>query len=163
MKNERGKGNIAGLAALLVLAVFALCILLVLLTGGDAYQRLTQRDQSAYSRRTAAQYITTRVRQADGLGQVTVGDFGGADALILPESIDGEEFVTRVYCYDGSLRELFALAEDEFEPGDGEVLLPAEGLELSLDGRVLTVVITNEDGTEQELALYLRSGEGGAP
>lgn len=151
------------MAVLLLFGIFAVCVLFVLLTGADAYQRLVQRDQSAYSRRTVAQYITTRVRQADGLGQVSVGDFGGVDALMLTEEIDGLRFVTRVYCYDGNLCELFTLAEDAFEPGDGEGLLPAEKLELTLEDQILTAVITNADGTVEELILYLRSGEEAAP
>ncbi len=163
MKKKPGKGNITGLAALLLFGVFAVCILFVLLTGAGSYQRLVERDQSAYSRRTAAQYITTRIRQSDGAGRVTVGEFGGADALILTEKIDGVEFCTRIYCHDGVLRELFTLAEEEFEPRDGEELLPVQYLELELEGRLLTVVITNDDGTEQELALYLRSGGGVGP
>lgn len=159
MKRERRKGNIAGLSALLLFGVFAVCILFVLLTGAASYQRLVERDQSAYSRRTAAQYITTRVRQADGAGRITVGKFGGADALMLTEEIDGVSFCTRIYCYDGVLRELYALAEEEFEPLDGEELLPVQYLELELEGQLLTVVITNDDGSEQKLILYLRSGE----
>lgn len=163
MRKERGKGNIAGLAALLLFGVFAVCILFVLLTGADTYQRLAERDQSAYSQRTVAQYIATRVRQADGLDQVSVSDFGGLDALVLTEEIGGELYQTRVYCYGGTIRELFTLDVDGFAPEDGEKILPAEGLDLTLDGQVLTVVITNADGTVQELTLYLRSGEGVAP
>ena len=163
MRQERGKGNIAGLAVLLLFGVFAVCTVLVLLTGANAYRGLTQRDQSAYSRRTAAQYLTTRVRQADRVGQVTVGQFGGVDALLLTEEIDGIPFVTRVYYYDGAIRELFSFADETFEPEDGEEILPAQGLALELEGSWLTASIVNEDGTAQELTLYLRSGEGELP
>lgn len=164
MKNKGGKGNIGGLAALLVFGVFAVCILLVLLTGADAYGRLTQRDQSAYSHRTAAQYLATRVRQADVAGQkISVDDFGGRDGLLLLEEIDGVWLETRVYCYDGAIRELFAFAGESFAPEDGQEIMPAQGLELTLEGQVLTAAITNEDGTIQHLTLYLRSGEEGGP
>lgn len=159
MKQERGKGNTAGLAVLLLFGILAACILFVLLTGASSYQRLSERDQSAYSGRTAAQYLTTRIRQADSAGQLTVEDFGGHDALILTEEIGGALFCTRIYCYDGALRELFTPAEESFEPRDGETLLPVQHLELELEGRLLTAVITNDDGTQQRLALYLRSGE----
>ena len=162
MRQEWEKGKIAGLAALLLFGVFAVCVVLVLLTGADAYRGLTQRDQSAYSHRTAAQYLTTRVRQADRAGQITVGQFGGEDALLLQEEIDGIAFVTRVYYYDGAIRELFSFADETFEPRDGEEILPAQGLELKRDGQWLSVSIVNEDGTKQDLTLYLRSGEGAA-
>lgn len=163
MRQERGKGNIAGLAALLLFGVFAVCVVLVLLTGADAYRGLTQRDQSAYSHRTAAQYLTTRIRQADKSGQIAVGQFGGEDALLLEEEHDGILFVTRVYYYDGAIRELFSFADETFEPGDGEEILPAQGLEWNQSGPWLTASVINADGTEQTLTLYLRSGEGVRP
>ena len=163
MRQKRGKGNIAGLAALLLFGVFAVCVVLVLLTGADAYRGLTRRDQSVYSRRTVAQYLTTRVRQADRAGQIAAGQFGGGDALLLEEEIDGILFVTRVYYYDGAIRELFSFADETFEPRDGEEILPAQGLELALNGQVLTASIVNADGSVQELTLFLRSGEGELP
>lgn len=163
MRDERRKGNITGLAALLLFGVFAVCVVLVLLTGANAYHRLTERDQSAYSHRTVAQYLTTRVRQADRAGQIAVGQFGGEDALLLEEEIDGILFVTRIYYYDGAIRELFSFADETFEPRDGEEILPAQGLELKQDGQWLTASVVNEDGTVQDLTLYLRSGEGELP
>lgn len=78
-----------GLLALLLLLVFAVCVLSVLLTGADTYQTLTRRDQDSYDRRTAAQYLATRVRQADRADGVAVADFQGCDALELTETIDG--------------------------------------------------------------------------
>lgn len=163
MKKERGKGNIGGLAALLLFGVFALCLLVVLLTGADSYQRLAQRDQSAYSHRTVAQYLTARVRQGDAADTIEVSGFGDGDALLLKERIDGVDYETRVYCFEGALWELFAFAGEEFAPEDGERLLPLGGLELSLEGQRLTARIINDDGTVQILTLFLRSGEGVAP
>ncbi len=45
------------LLALLMLLVFAVCVLSVLLTGADTYQALTKRDQDSYDRRTAAHIL----------------------------------------------------------------------------------------------------------
>ena len=163
MNNVHRKGNMTGVAALLVFGIFAVCIVLVLLTGANAYRGLTQRDQSAYSRRTAAQYLTTRVRQADWLGQITVGEFGGEDALLVEEEIDGVLFLTRVYYHDGAIRELFAFADETFAPQDGEEILPARSLTVEQEGRWLKISVTGEDGTVTDLTLHLRSGEGVLP
>ena len=163
MKNGRGKGNIAGLAALLLFGVFALCILFVLLTGAETYQRLTERDQHAYSHRTAAQYLATRVRQADAADTVSVGKFGDGDALFITEEIDSVGYETCVYCHEGQLRELFTFSGEKFAPEDGEKLLPVQGMKLALEGPVLKAIITNEDGSVQELTLFLRSREEDLP
>ena len=75
MKEQTKKSHISGIMVLLLFAVFMVSVLLVLLTGADVYQRMAQRGQESYNQRTAAQYIATRVRQADQAGMVTVRDF----------------------------------------------------------------------------------------
>ena len=96
MKNEQKQSRITGLMALVVFGVFAVCILAVLLTGANVYQRLVHRGTQDYDRRTAAQYVTTRIRQADRAGSVTVEDFDGLDALALREIINGETYYREV-------------------------------------------------------------------
>mgnify|MGYP000003575306 FL=1 len=154
-----------GLLALLLLLVFAVCVLSVLLTGADTYQTLTRRDQDSYDRRTAAQYLATRVRQADRADGIAVADFQGCDALELTETIDGTPYITRVYCYDGYLRELFSAAEAQMTPADGEKVLEAQALTVEwMDGnggeQLLEMELTNADGTTQRVVLSVHSGKG---
>jgi len=163
MKHNGGKGNIAGLAALITFGVFAVCILLVLFTGAEAYRQMTRRDQRAFSDRTAVQYLTTRVRQADEAGRLSVEPFGDGDALVIREEFDGAFYETRIYCHGGFLCELFSLSGGGMAPEDGEQILEAERLSLELEGRLLWADITGSDGASHRLSLYLRSGEGGAP
>lgn len=150
------------LIVLLLFGVFAVCVLSVLLTGADAYQRLSARDRASYDRRTAGQYLTTRVRQADRLGDVAVEDFDGADALVFTEEIDGEVYRTMVYCHDGYLRELFAVEGGDFLPADGEKILEAQGLTLSMERQTILAELTDPAGEVRRLTLYLRSREGAA-
>lgn len=156
------KHHMEGLMVLLLFGVFAVCVLTVLLTGANVYRRITERDQAAYDRRTCVQYVATRVRQADCLDAVSVSEFGGQTALEIRESIDGVEYLTRVYYYDGYLRELFSAADVELEPEAGEEIMEAQGLELTLEDGLLTVTATDDQGTVSTLVLSLRSGEGAA-
>lgn len=162
MKNQVRNSKITDLMSLVVFGVFALCVLLVLLTGADVYRNLVDRGERAYESRTAAQYVATRVRQAD-TGGITVEDFGGQDALVLREQINGKTYLTRVYCYEGFIRELFTAESGNFSPRDGEKILEAEELTFALEQDLLTARIVLSDGRSQELTLYLRSGEGAAP
>ena len=157
MKMGERKRKTDLLLVLLLFGVFAVCILSVLLTGADAYRRLAERDGASYDSRTASQYLATRVRQADVAGAVEIEDFHGVDALVFTEEIKGELYKTRVYCRGGYLRELFATAGGEFLPEDGEKILEAEGLEIVLEGRVLTADLTDAEGKTQQVVLYLRS------
>lgn len=157
MRGKQIQHHIDALIALLLFGVFAVCVLAVLLTGADAYRRLTLRDQAAYERRACTQYIATKVRQADAEGSVAVTDIDGVPALALGQ--DGE-FVTYIYCHGGWLRELYIWCEEPPAPQDGQELVQAEGLDLSLDDGLLTVRVTQGSGKADTLLLSLRSGEG---
>jgi len=164
MKDERKTQSIGSLAALVLFAVFAVCVLAVLLTGAGTYRRLTERDQAAFDSRTAARYVTTRVRQADRAEGLSLRKIDSLDALVLTEEIDGEPYETWIYCYDGQLRELFVRGGTQVQPESGETILAMESLTVDWDdscaGRLL-VGIETENGRE-ELVLFLRSGEGAA-
>ncbi|MDO4530821.1 MAG: DUF4860 domain-containing protein [Bacillota bacterium] len=158
MKNEQKQQKISGFLALLLFGVFAVCILMVLLMGAGSYQRMTERDQKTYAERTAVQYLTTRVRQADASGGVSVEKLEGLDALVLSETLEDEVYETKLYCYEGWLMECYAAADSDLSPVDGERILEAQEMNLSMDGQMLQIELTLSDGTEEELTLQLRSG-----
>ena len=158
MKNEQKQLKMGSLLALMVFGVFAACLLFLLLTGADAYQKMRQRDTATYESRTAVQYMTTRVRQADRAESITAEMFDGLDALVLLEEIEGETYKTKLYCYDGWLTELYAAACSDLSPADGEKILELKGLELSLQDGFLRARLTLPDGREEDLSLQLRSG-----
>lgn len=160
MKRRTIQHHMDGLAALLLFGVFAVCVLLVLITGASAYRRLTDRDQDSYLRRTGVQYIAAHIRHADGVDVVRIEPFGGVDALVLAD--EGGEYLTRVYCYDGWLMELYCAADAGMEPQDGEKVLQASGLELAEKDGLLEAVLTSPKGDRDTLRLSLRSGEGAA-
>ena len=145
------KSLIPGLAAFLVLAVFAVGVLGTLLGGAGIYRRLTERDRASYDSRTCLQYIVTRVRQAPG--EVEIAAFGDGDALVIPDVIENKTYLTRVYCWDGWLMELFTEEDGLFSPEDGEKLLPAQGIALELDNGLLKVMLTDAAGDVHSLYL----------
>lgn len=166
MRNKPIKHHTDGLLVLLLFGIFAACVLLVLLLGADAYRGLTERDRSAYDRRTTAQYIATKVRQGDAAGSVEVSGFdgqAGGEVLLLREAIDGTEYITRVYYHDGYIRELFSDAGAALSPEDGEKILEVGGLTFgwTVSG-ALEAEITYAQGEADRIVLALRSGEEGA-
>lgn len=163
---QRRQHQMNGLLALLLFGVFAACILSVLLAGAGAYRRLTDRDSASYDARTAAQYLATRVRQADAAGQVFVASFdgdSGSDTLFLTEDIGGTRYDTRVYCHDGYIRELFSAAGETLAPEDGEPVLEAQALTFGWTNGLLTAELTAPGGSTEQVILALRSREEAAP
>lgn len=162
MKQQRLKqSHMEGLFALLLFGVFAACVLSVLLTGASAYRRLTTRDQQAYEQRTCTQYLATKVRQASSPQSISLSSFGAGDALILSQDIEGERYLTRIYCWDGWLRELFTSANGSFSPEDGEKVLPAQQLTLALEDDLLSITIIDQADHVSHLLLSIRGGEEG--
>ncbi len=147
----KGKtGDWTALATLLVFTLFAICLLLVLLTGAGVYRRLADRGDEGHVSQTAAQYITTRVHQGR---EPRVEDFEGCEALTFSEEYGGTPYLTRIYCWDGWLRELFSAQETSLSPADGEKILKLDRVDFSLENGVLTVIIQ-----EESLNLTLREG-----
>ena len=154
------KHNLTGVLVLLIFAVFMVSILLVLLSGADTVQRLTERDQRTYHQRTAVQYITTRIRQADRTGSICADNTRDPSTLILTELIDGNSYQTRVYCWDGYLRDMFCQAGAELPPEFGEEILPMNDFSVSCSNALVRAELTLPNGSKESLILSLRS-EGG--
>lgn len=148
---------------LVLFAVLAVCMILVLLTGTGVYKRLTVRGQESYETRTVPLYIATKVRQGDCAGGVATERNEGMDVLRLNDRIDGACYVTRIYCYEGYVREWFAAEAVAFDPAAGEKIAPAGSVSFSLDDGSLHVAVTQENGSVSEQVLTLRSvgGEAG--
>lgn len=156
------KRSMSGVLVLLVFAVFTVSVLLVLLSGADTVQKLTERDRRTYHHRTAVQYLTTKVRQSDYSGAVSVEQTDGISTLVLTEVIEGISYETRIYCYGGYLRELFCGKGAGLDAAFGEEILPMVDFQVSLDDGMISAVLCLPDGTEDRVQLQLRSLGGAA-
>lgn len=159
MKTDNKERSLSGLAALLVFAVFAVAILSVLLSGAQAYRRITERDRICYDSRTCVQYLATKIRQASGPDAVNIAPFGDGDALLITQRYGDSDYLTRVYCHNGWLMELFTVADGGFSPEDGEKILPLRDLTLDASGGLILIALENESGTTLNLKLSVRGGE----
>ena len=157
MKN---RGKTESLLALLLWGLFAVCILLVLLSGTEIYRGLTERSRTGYEERTAAQYLATRLRQGDAAHSIRVEDFGGTDALVLSQELEGIAYETRVYCSNGYLRELFSRVGTPCGPEDGEAVLPMESLNMTLADGLLEAEFRCSGSGIRRVTLALRSERG---
>ncbi len=159
MNNKPRKNHIDTLSALLLFLIFAVCILSVLLAGAGVYKRLTVRDSDAYRQRTCTQYIATKVRQCPSPDAISVTDFGDGDCLIFTEKIDGQEYMSMIYCYGGYLRELFADPLYIPSPEAGEKVIEASGLFISNADGLLHIYLSAGDGKYVQLDISVRGGE----
>ena len=165
MKQRNKSIDMSALAPLLLFALFACCVVLVLLFGADIYRGLAQRDRENYQQRTAVQYLTTRVRQSDCADMVFIGDFDRAvpdssgDTVFIREVLGDRTYYTRIYCHDGYLCELFAEEASGPAPEEGERILPAERIQISRDGDRLRFELVFADSETVDFWVTCRTGK----
>lgn len=156
--DRRGQA-VSTLFIMLLFLVFVLCALFTVLTGGKVYENISARMEDNYTGSVALQYIANKVRQGDEADGIRVLDMEGTQVLELAQEIEGYEYISWIYYYDGSIRELFTSADSGLGLSDGIEIMECGGLSFSKEGRLLTV--TTEGGKGGTLTLALRSaGEG---
>jgi hypothetical protein len=159
MKYQPKQWKITGIMPLMVFFLLSVCLMTLLLTGVRIYRNTVEQGESRFLNRTAVQYLTTRVHQADCRNQLSVESFDGIKALVFREEIDGEIYKTMVYCHEGYLKELFCAEDGHFRPSDGEKLFALEDLQLQLEDSLLQIQVTLPDGVCRQISLHLRSRE----
>ncbi len=145
---------------LLLFLVFTAAVLMVLISGASAYKNISVSVEEQFQERTCLNYISTKLRHYNAEGDIYIGEIGGVPALALRESVDGENFVTYIYLYDGSVRELYMQENVGLPPDAGDEIIEAENIEFSMPSdNIIRVECTGADGGTSELFISL-CGEG---
>lgn len=144
------------LFTMLLFLVFVLCALFTVLTGGKVYENISSRMEQTYTGSVALQYVANKVRQGDFAGQISVKEIEGTQVLELAEEIDGEPYLTWIYYFDGSIRELFTYKDSGLSLKDGLEILACSGLSFVRERRLITIETAGAGGGS--LTLSLRSG-----
>lgn len=149
----------SSLMTILIFFLFAVTELMVILSGARIYKRTVESSETRFETRSIVRYMTTRIRQADSKNQITLDTFGDSDALLIREELDGEIYYTRIYCYDGWLRELFCSERNLLFPEDGEKVLKLQSLSLTLADNGIHIQTCIPDGTSVSFFLHLRTNQ----
>ncbi len=115
LKQKNGRASVETLCAMLLLILLgAGCFSLSFSTFG-AYQRLNTSKEKSSELRVASSFIMTKIRQSDIIGCLDVkpDPITGNNALVIYESIDGEDYETWIYYSSGYIMEAFVLKGEE--------------------------------------------------
>lgn len=159
MRKTQNKASIDLVAALILFCVYAGCVLLCLMMGANVYRRTVDEIDARFEGRTTLAYLTARVRAYNGRGMIRVTRFGDGEALEMTETLSGIDFVTTIYCHDGSLCELYAEAGLRFSPEDGEAVARAAGLSFGMVGESLMEISVTSGGGRQSALVALVSAQ----
>lgn len=134
------------IALLLVLAASALFVVIL---AANVYQKNVAWEERNYENRTCLAYVTEKIRQNDAEGGISIGTFDGQPCLMLRQNYGDQPYVTYLYSYDGTLRELFVQEGVEMKAPDGQKILEVNDFEVSEQEKgIFKISCTDENGTE---------------
>ena len=137
----------------------AASLMLLVVLGAQAY-RTTVDDAAAHTqKRIVTAFVRNAVRAQDERGVIAVEDHDGLPVLALSSELDGERYAQYIYSFNGKLCELFTSAEYPFAPEDGEAVCNAQRFEPTLEGNLLTVRVTDENGDSSTVYIARRCAQ----
>ena len=148
------------IAGLLLFLVFTGAMLMVLVSGAGAYQKISRSLERQYGQRTCLSYIAAKIRHYDTEEGVYLTDFEGLEALALDEEIEGDTYTTLLYYQEGYLWELFSLKDAGLGPEDGLAIMPVQEVSFREAGSLLRITCREAD-EDKALLLSPRSGKEG--
>lgn len=154
MNARRGRA-VSGAFVFLLLGVFALFAVMLVMLGARAYHSTVESGAVHADGRVLESYLVNAVRADDARGAVSVQQIDGLDVLKISADYAGTGYDKWIYCWDGSLRELFVDSEFEFDPASGEIICPARDVKLDLQGALLSAVLTDSAGAEHRVNVAL--------
>ncbi|MBQ4346981.1 MAG: DUF4860 domain-containing protein [Firmicutes bacterium] len=161
MRHRSTSGDL--LTGLILFCVFAGAMLMVLISGAGAYKKIGGELGSLYNERTSLGYISTKVRSYDEGGAVYLEDFEGLNCLVLEEASGETKYLTRIYHYEGYIRELYSEAGIDLGPDAGEELIAAKALDMEYAGEGLLRISCTADERSEEIFISISSEKAGDP
>ena len=146
---------ISGVFVFMLLGIFAIFSTIMVLLSAKAYRGVVDKAAMHNSMRVASSYIRTMLRSDDESGVLRIEDAEGVQTITM-ENDYGDIYVTRIYVYDGKLREWFAMKEIPFLPGNGETVCDLDSMDAEISDGLLKVKLV-ENGEEMEVYFAPRS------
>ncbi len=141
---------ITGVFIFLLLGLFAVFSTIMVLMGAKAYRETVDRADKHNSARIASSYLRSMLRSDDESDALLIEELDGIRSITLMNTYDFESYATRIYVYEGMLRELFTEADVPFDPSWGDTVCEAESMTAEMRDGLLHVTIT-ANGAESEV------------
>ena len=129
--NHRTQHVVDNLFVFLLFTIFAVCSIFLIAFGANIYKKTISNFDRHYNLTTSVAYVQEKFRQLDRSDCCVVIPFGDSDALRFSEDINGTEYYTYIYEYDGFLKELHTKADNSLAPKAGQNLLDIHYLGIS--------------------------------
>lgn len=159
LENSSRKIDTVFIVSLFVM--FAITAILLILIGARQYRFTADSMNRNYEIRTASSYLTEKVHQSDTITGVSVVDFSVGPALALADRQNDQTYITYIYYYDGSLKELFVKEDAAFTPSAGQTIVQLHGFvpEVVHTG-LIRITFTDTQNKEHRIYLDINAASG---
>lgn len=138
--------------------VFAASALFVVLIGSNVYRSAAGQMAENNSTHTALSYISEKIRQADGIGNISITRLSGTDTLALTDQYNGQHYITYIYEDHNELKELFAKADSSVSVESGQSIADINSLKMEEVRKGLYhFTVSTENGNGIDLYIHPRS------
>jgi len=120
---KRNKSIVDILFLLALFCAFLISALFIVLFGARIYKKTVSDMQVNYTSRTALSYVTEKLRQHDSTGCISIQITDSQPVLVLTQDINGEEYSTYLFSYDGYLKEVTMKAGNGVDLNSGQKLI----------------------------------------
>ena len=158
-KRRTVQHSMQGVFVFVLLGLFAVMSTLMVLLGAQMYRNTVDRSTANNEDRVLSAYVRSMIRAEDTRDAMVVGEYDGVKTLAMREDLDGEPYVTWLYCYDGQMYEYFTSDDGTFNPESGTAICLAQRFEPSLENGLLTVDMINGKGEPETVRVALRCGQ----
>lgn len=158
-KRRTVQHSMQGVFVFVLLGLFAVMSTLMVLLGAQMYRNTVDRSTANNEDRVLGAYVRSMIRAEDTRDAMAVGEYDGVKTLAMREDLDGEPYVTWLYCYDGQMYEYFTSDDGTFNPESGTAICPAQRFEPSLENGLLTVDMINGKGEPETVRVALRCAQ----
>ncbi len=158
-KRRTVQHSMQGVFVFVLLGLFAVMSTLMVLLGAQMYRGTVERTARNNEDRVLGAYVRSMIRAQDTAGAVTVEDYDGVRALAMTSVEEDTQFITWLYCYEGQLYELYTSGADTLSPEKGTAICPAGSFEPRIEGRLLTVDMTDGKGEAETVRVALRCAQ----
>lgn len=139
--------------------VFAASSLVVIILAANIYSNTTKASESGFGTRTVLAYITEKIHQSDEEQAVSLGSFGGRDALVIEQQFDSDlTYITYIYEDTGVLRELFIQEGVEAYSENGREIMPVRDFSMKeLSDGLFQFTCISDDGDTRSTVVAVKS------
>lgn len=144
-KEEKRSTSSSRMFTVLLMAVFFVTLMGMLAAGASIYSSVVEVKSYTDDVHVQSGLLANTVHVNDAVLAVQEGEGPEGPALVLVESLQTGTYETRVYHYQGTVYQEYAIAGKSYNPATATPLFQSEEFAFSFDGELVTM--TTDKGT----------------